>query len=69
MAKVRTAAVPLDHQEEQRRLLERAQREPGMAEAIEAYRRLAGVANSYRRDVITVGFSTGGNYPTDRPAQ
>ena len=68
MAKPRTAAPLQGRQEAHQRLLEQAQREPGVADAIDAYRRLAGVAGGFRREVTTIRFSTGGNYPTDQPA-
>ncbi len=68
MAKPRATAPTRGRQGEQRRLLEQAQREPGVADAIEAYGRLAGIAAGYRREVTMIRFSTGGNYPTDRPA-
>lgn len=51
-------------QEEQRHLLELAACEPGVADALAAYQRLGGLPGRYRREVTTIGFSTGGNYPT-----
>jgi hypothetical protein len=68
MVRQRSAVPVQGRQEEQRRLLERAQREPGISDAIAAYERLAGLPGSFRREVNTIGFATGGNYPTDRPA-
>ncbi len=53
-------------QAEQRRLLEQAQREPGVADAIEAYERLASLTTGLRREVTT-RYSTGGNFPTSQP--
>jgi hypothetical protein len=67
MAKSRPAVPTPARQDEQRRLLEQARREPGVADALEAYGRLAGVADAFRREVTTIRFSTGGNYPTDHP--
>ncbi len=68
MAKSRPALPTLVGQDEQRRLIEQARREPGVADALDAYGRLAGVADGFRREVTTIRFSTGGNYPTDHPA-
>lgn len=68
MADRRAAAPRQARQEEQQRLLEQARRQPGVADAIEAYGRLAGVTEGYRRDVTMIRFSTGGNYSTDNPA-
>jgi hypothetical protein len=68
MAKSRPAVPTPVRQDEQRRLLEQARREPGVADALAAYSRLAGVADGFRREVTTIRFSTGGNYPTDHPA-
>lgn len=68
MAKPRTVAPLQGRQEEYQRLLEQAKREPGVADAIEAYGRLAGVAGGFRQKVTTIRFSTGGNYPTDHTA-
>ena len=65
MAKPRAAAPTPGRQQEQQRLLEQARRRPGVADAIEAYERLAGVAEGYRRDATTIRFATGGNYPGD----
>jgi len=53
-------------QAEQRRLLEQAQREPGVADAIEAYERVASLTTGLRREVTT-RYSTGGNFPTGQP--
>jgi len=53
-------------QEEQRLLVEEARRLPGVADAIEAYERMAGVADGYQRETTTIRFATGGNLPADR---
>jgi dienelactone hydrolase len=68
MPRPRRSGPTPTRQEEQRRLLELAQREPGISDAIAAYERLAGLPGSFRREVATIGFSTGGNSPTNRRA-
>lgn len=65
MAKRRAAAPVPERQQEQERLLEEARRQPGVADAIEAYERLATAAEGYRRKAHNIRFATGGNYPAD----
>jgi hypothetical protein len=63
MAKhAREAPVPAaSNQEEQRRLLKEATKRPGVAEAIEAYGRLARYGGSIRTDLPSLRYGTGGN--------
>lgn len=48
-------------QQEQKRLMKEAAKQPGVAEAIEAYGRLARYGGSIRSDLPAIKYGTGGN--------
>jgi hypothetical protein len=64
MAKPKTqsaSARSSSPQEEQRRLLKEASKQPGVAGTIEAYGRLARYGGPIRSDLPSIKYGTGGN--------